>query len=118
MREHSSWETALANQYLYRLKLIRLGILSEGPTEHEAAILADHVAHLERLTSQGEVVMAGRTLTTDESTFGIVVFFADSNDAAIELMQSDPAVSGGVMTAELFPFRVSLWSTQSPLDGA
>lgn len=112
MPEHCSLEKTLANQYLYRLMPIRLGILTEGPTEHEAAIVGDHFAYLEQLTSQGRVLMAGRTLTTDENTFGIVVLVADSDSAATELMRADPAVSRGVMTAELFPFHVALWSTK------
>jgi uncharacterized protein len=62
--------------------------------------------------------MAGRTLTADENTFGIVVFVADSDADATELMQTDPAVSRGVMSAELFPFRVALWSTKGSPDGA
>jgi uncharacterized protein len=117
MREHSSSENTLANQYLYRLRPVRLGILTQGPTEHEAAVIGDHFAYLDRLTSQGDVLMAGRTLTADENTFGIVVFVADSDEAATELMQADPAVSRCVMTADLFPFRVALWSTKgSPGD--
>ena len=49
-----------------------------------------------------------------ERTFGIVVFVASSNQEAIELMQNDPAVSRGIMVAELFPYRVALWSPKGP----
>jgi len=35
-----------------------------------------------------------------------VVFVASSNQEAIELMQNDPAVSRGIVVAELFPYRV------------
>jgi uncharacterized protein len=118
MRQHSSSENTLANQYLYCLKPVRLGILIQGPTEDEAAIIGDHFAYLERLTSQGDVLMAGRTLTADENTFGIVVCVAHSDEAATELMQTDPAVSRGLMTAELFPFRIALWSTKGSPGGA
>jgi uncharacterized protein len=106
----------LANQYLYRLKAVRIGMLTQGPSEHEAAAVADHFAYLQRLHAEGRVLMAGRTQTADENTFGIVVFLADSDEAAQDLMQGDPALSRGVMTAELFPFRVALWSTSSPFD--
>lgn len=71
MREHGSLENLLANQYLYRLEPVRLGTLTQGPTEHEAAIIGDHFAYLERLASRGIVLMAGRTLAADENTFGI-----------------------------------------------
>jgi hypothetical protein len=29
-------------------------------------------------------------------------------------MQNDPAVQGGVMRAELFPYQVALWTEQRP----
>jgi uncharacterized protein YciI len=56
------------------------------------------------------VMMAGRTLTDDDSSFGIVIFKAESDNAAGELMPADPAVKEGVMRAELFPFRIALMS--------
>jgi hypothetical protein len=52
--------------------------------------------------------LAGRTLTTGPETFGIVVFEALDLAAASAVMTGDPAVAGGVMTAEVFPFRVAL----------
>jgi hypothetical protein len=53
------------------------------------------------------VILAGRTLTTDERGLGIVIFRAPSADAARAIMEGDPAVRQGVMRAELFPFRVA-----------
>lgn len=97
-------------QYLYRIQPTRLAMLSEGPTEHESAVVAEHFAHLQRLTAAGQVLMAGRTTTADEHSFGLVVFNAASDDGARALMNADPAVQQGVMRAELFPFRVALWS--------
>jgi uncharacterized protein len=116
MRGHASVETILTNQYLYRIQPVRLAILTHGPTETEAAVIRDHFKYLENLTGQGIVLMAGRTLTADERTFGIVVFVADSEEAATVLMRNDPAVSAGIMTAELFPFGVALWSTKGLPD--
>ncbi|MBI1880411.1 MAG: hypothetical protein HYR94_19710 [Chloroflexi bacterium] len=54
------------------------------------------------------VVTEHRTLTTDERTFGITVFEADSEEKAREIMNNDPAVIHGVMRAELYPFRIVL----------
>jgi uncharacterized protein YciI len=102
------------NQFIYCIKPTRLEILTGGPTEEEAAIIGEHFAYLERLVAQNVVLMAGRTLNTDERTFGIVVFVARSNQEAVELMQNDPAVSRGIMVAELFPYRVALWSPKGP----
>jgi uncharacterized protein YciI len=95
-------------QYIYVLKVTRLEQLTEGPTEREQAVVAEHFAHLKKLTEEGVAILVGRTQNTDASTSGIVVFQAESEEAARELMESDPAVVNGVMSATLYPFRIAL----------
>ena len=89
-------------------------MLVDGPTEHETSVLGNHLRYLEQLVADGVVLMAGRTLTTDERSFGLVMVVAPSDAAAAALMRNDPAVKRGVMSAELFPYRVALWSPQGP----
>jgi uncharacterized protein YciI len=83
-------------------------MLVDGPTHSEEKIVSDHFGYLKDLNDRGVVILAGRTLNTDESSFGIVVFQAESTEAAQALMRSDPAVKNGVMRAELFPYRIAL----------
>lgn len=101
-------------RYLYRIQPTRVGMLTEGPTEQEAKIVSDHFEHLRRLVADATVLMAGRTLNTDERTFGIVFFVAASEAQAAEFVRDDPAVKHGVMRAELFPYRLALWSCDRP----
>lgn len=101
-------------QFLYRIRPTRPAMLAEGPTEREAEIVGQHFEYLRRLVDEGIVLMAGRTLNTDESAFGIAIFVADSPEAAEALMRADPAVAQGVMSAELFPYRIALWSARGP----
>jgi uncharacterized protein YciI len=101
-------------QFLYRIQPTRLAMLTDGPTEQEARIVGEHFNYLKRLTEEGAVLMAGRTLNNDASTFGIAVFVADSGEHAEELMKNDPAVKHGVFRAELFPYAVALWSKTGP----
>jgi len=54
------------------------------------------------------MVLAGRTLNTDERSFGIVIFRADSEEAARRVMDQDPVVHNRVMRAELYPYRIAL----------
>jgi uncharacterized protein YciI len=63
---------------------------------------------LKNLTDKGIAIFVGRTLTTDERTFGITVFEAATEEKAREIMNNDPAVIQGVMRAELYPFRIVL----------
>jgi uncharacterized protein YciI len=95
-------------QYLYVLRPTRLAMLTDGPRSDEQRIVSEHFAHLERLTEEGVAILMGRTLNNDERTMGIVIFNADDDAAAHAIMKSDPAVVNGVMTAELFPYRVAL----------
>jgi uncharacterized protein len=101
-------------QFLYRIEPARLAMLTDGPNDREASIVAQHFQYLRRLAAEGVVLMAGRTLNADERTFGIVVLVAASEAAAAELIQNDPAVRQAIMSAELFPFRVALWSPTGP----
>ena len=54
----------------------------------------------------------GRTLNTDESSFGIVIFRARSEEAARAVMNADPAVQAGGMRARLFPYRIALMANR------
>jgi uncharacterized protein YciI len=54
------------------------------------------------------LILAGRTSESGDKTFGISIFEAPDEDAARKFMQEDPAVAGGLMTAELHPFAVAL----------
>ena len=96
------------NQYLYFLKPVRLGMVTEGPTPEEAEIVSRHFAHLEALTEKGVMILVGRTQNNDESTFGIAIFEAEDDSAARAIMESDPAVRERVMKAELHPYKIAL----------
>jgi uncharacterized protein YciI len=94
-------------QYLYKIVPTRPGMLTEGPTGEEAAILDQHVAYLGDLTERGVVLLAGRTQNKDESSFGIVIFQVESEEEARRVMEEDPAVRGGIMRAKLYPYRIA-----------
>ena len=96
-------------QYLYRIHPTRDGFLIESTLE-EDTIVSAHFNYLKALTKQGIVLMAGRTLHTDNTSHGLVVLVAGSEDEARTIMESDPAVKAGVFRAELFPFTVALAS--------
>lgn len=101
------------NQYIYVLKVTRLEQLIEGPTEREKAVVAEHFAHLKKLTEQGVAILVGRTQNADASTFGLVILQAESEEDARALMESDPTVVQGVMTATLYPFRIALMNPEA-----
>lgn len=101
-------------QYVY---VLRVRDDLRNPANWSDADNAAVQAHFQRLkehTEAGTVILAGRTTGTDADglmtpkEFGIVVFEAASTADAEAFVNADPAVASGVMTAELFPYRVAL----------
>jgi len=96
------------SQYVYVLKLIPALLNEKSWTAKEEAIIDRHFARLQELLKDGKLILAGKTDGLDERTFGIVIFEADSQEEAEQVMKDDPAVAEGIMRAELFPYRVAL----------
>ena len=74
-------------------------------TSDEQLILSQHFDYLSRLSEDDVVILAGRT---EAAEMGIVVLQADSETAARTIVDNDPAVTGGIMAAKLYPFRLAL----------
>ncbi|HJU10141.1 MAG TPA: YciI family protein [Candidatus Binataceae bacterium] len=94
-------------QFVYFLRPKRLEMLTKGPTPEEVRAQSEHASYLEGLANRGIVMLAGRTSNNDETTVGIVIVNASDEAAAQEIMNGDPFVVTGLMTATLFPFRVA-----------
>jgi uncharacterized protein YciI len=95
-------------EYIYVLKLRPDLLDDEAWTDKEEKIVSDHFNRLKTDTEAGKVILAGRTLNSDTTQFGIVIFIDESWDTALDYMKKDPAVLEGVMTATLYPYRVAL----------
>jgi uncharacterized protein YciI len=93
-------------QWLSIAKPTRREMLIETTVE-EDEIIDQHFAYMEELTEKGVVLLVGRTLNTDETSFGMTIFEAEDATVAREIMENDPAVKSGMMTATLFPFRAT-----------
>jgi uncharacterized protein YciI len=94
--------------FLYKIQVVRPEMITAGPTAEEEVIVGEHFSYLERLTQEGVVLLAGRTLNKDYSTFGIIIFHASSEQAARQIVENDPAVKNRIMRAELYPYRIAL----------
>ena len=77
------------------------------PTPAEDGIVAEHFAHLLRLHEEGKLVLAGPS-PVPHDTIGIAVFDLDDEAEVRAILDVDPAVTNGVMTAEIRPFRISI----------
>ena len=108
VRFFGEWKMNGKNEYIYVLRLCdRLSNGGEWTALDEKAV-DDHFERLKFMKSEGSLILAGRTQTGNEATFGIVIFEALSDEEADFMMKNDPAVARGIMTSELFPYKVAL----------
>ncbi len=89
-----------SQQYLHLIQPARPAMLTEGPTPQEDGTISRHFDYLKTLAERR-----------------IVIFEAESEDAARAIMSNDPAVQAGVtlaparsadVHAKLFPYRIAL----------
>lgn len=93
-------------QFIYFLKLIPRLLDDSAWTPEDEEIVERHFKRLQELATEGKVILAGRTL--DANPTGIVILEIDSEDEARSLMEADPTVAEGIMTAGLHPYSVAL----------
>jgi uncharacterized protein len=97
-----------STQFLYVLRLVPRLHDDQAWTKDDAAAVRSHFNRLKEATENGQVIFAGRTKESGDKTFGLVIFEAADETAALQFMEADPAVTAGIMTAELHPFSVIL----------
>ena len=95
-----------AQGHLVLLNPARDNFWPDGPNSEEQAIIGQHFLRLQALEREGVLVFAGPS--TDMIGPGVVILDTADEDAAREIMESDPAVSAGVFTAVLHPVNLSL----------
>ena len=95
-------------QFIYVLRLVPRLHADSAWTKEDNAALERHFVRFQQATKSGQLILAGRTSEPGDKTFGIAIFEAADEEAARKFMEEDPAVVGGLMTAELHPFAVAL----------
>lgn len=82
----------------------------EAWTPEDEQVGAAHFARLKMATSDGIVILAGRS--QDGVGPAIVIFEAEDEDQARQFMEEDPFVSEGLFTATLHPFVAALMRSE------
>lgn len=77
------------------------------PTEEESRIVSEHYEYLQQLHGEGRLVLAGPSALPGD-TFGLGIFDQDDRSEVEAIVAADPAVTGGVMTAEIRPYRIAV----------
>jgi len=97
--------------FCYKLNLSPKLYNNDDWTEKEIEIVSTHFNYLKDLLAKEILFLAGRTVQEPmtEKDFGIAILEVDSEEEARTIMENDPAVKGGIMTAELFEFSLALF---------
>ena len=105
------------SQYLMTLELAPRLLDDAVWTEEERQRVAEHYQQLLRLAERGTVLMAGRTLA-EQKRMAIVVLDGVTEDEARRILAEDAAVAAGIMSGDVFPFRVVLGGPPPPGSSA
>jgi uncharacterized protein YciI len=96
-------------QFIYILQLTPAYTEGKNWTTETEQILGQHFNYLKALYEQGVVKFVGKTEYGIEhpDNRGITVFEAENQATADRIMQNDPCVINGIMTAVVHPFRIA-----------
>ena len=91
----------------YGMKLYTLVMLKTGSKKIEDKKVVDslfggHMANVNRLAENGKLVVAGPLKKNDRSYRGIFILNVKTDDEAKRLLDADPAISSGMLDAELY----------------
>ena len=79
-----------------------------GATVAETRFTSEHFEYLRRLMQDGILILAGRTLNTDYSAFGIAIVQARDDAHMRQITADDPGVANKLFRAEWYPYRIAL----------
>lgn len=112
-------DSAGKSKYIYFISPSRPGFMQQ-PTKEEQRLVGEHYQYLKNLFEEGVVQFAGRAMDPaalptgvehgvifEMPACGIIVFEADSLEAARGIMENDPAVKAGVFKGKAFAFGVA-----------
>ena len=96
------------NDYIYKLVLKSHLLVESNWTKKDNDIVNLHFKYLQDLQAKGMITLVGKTDGLDESTYGIVIFKAESYEKAKEIMDNDPAIKQKIMVGVLQKFNIAL----------
>lgn len=87
----------------YVMALLKAGPNRDQPPAEAQALMAAHLANIERMAAAGTLVLAGPFLD-DSELAGVYVFDVRTVEEAAALTATDPAIKAGRLVMELHPW--------------
>jgi len=88
----------------YVFVILKTGLNTRASKALSDSLFAGHMKNINRLADAGKLVVAGPFRKNDQQYRGIFILNVSTIDEAKELLQTDPAIKGGLLSAELIPW--------------
>ena len=88
----------------YVLVILKTGDKIIADEKQRSEIFAGHMKNIQRMAAEGKLAVAGPFGKNDSNFRGLYIFNVASIDEAKALVNTDPAVTSGLMTGEFYPW--------------
>ena len=110
--DNSTYDAALAKKLgadAYGMKSYMMVILKTGPNKIEDKaklneLFKGHMNNINKLSSEGKLVVAGPFGKNDKDYRGIFIFNAKTAEEVNEMLKGDPAIQEKLLEAEIIPW--------------
>ncbi len=108
--ENKNYDPELAKKYEaddYGMKSYIFVMLKSGENKSDDKAFTDscfvgHMSNINLLVEQGKLIVAGPMGPNDNSYRGIFILDVKTKEEALELLKGDPAISSGLLAADLY----------------
>lgn len=74
----------------------------ENATEEEKTIISQHLDYINQKVAEKKILFTGSCV---DGAMGLIVYKAESYEAALKLFENDPLVKSEIMNTEIHPFK-------------
>jgi len=88
----------------YVLVILKTGEKTIADDKQRAEIFAGHMKNIHRMAAEGKLAVAGPFGQNDNNFRGLYIFNVTTVEEAKALVDTDPAVSSGLLKGEFYPW--------------
>ncbi|TCD01607.1 YciI family protein [Pedobacter psychroterrae] len=88
----------------YILVILKSGSVTDLPKAKLDSVFTGHMANINKLATEGKLIVAGPMGKNDRSYRGIFILDVETVEEAQKLTTTDPAIISQVLAAEYFPW--------------
>jgi len=88
----------------YVLVILKTGDKTIADDKQRAEIFAGHMKNIHRMAAEGKLAVAGPFGQNDDNFRGLYIFNVATVEEAKALVDTDPAVSSGLLKGEFYPW--------------